>query len=461
MLIKMKNIQTYIKQNEQRFLDELFELIRIPSISSLEEHKGDMLKCAECWKKNLIAAGADKAEIMATDGNPVVYGEKIINNKLPTVLVYGHYDVMPVDPISEWKSKPFEPEIRNGKIYARGADDDKGQAFIHAKAFEFLVKTGNLPCNVKFMIEGEEEIGSQSLIKWCAKNKKMLQADVIILSDTSMIDTDIPSITCGLRGLAYLEVEVKGANRDLHSGLYGGAVANPINVLCQMIASLKNRDGRIRIKDFYSDVIRLEDEERYELLMAPFDLKEYKKALDIDDVCGEAGYTTTERTGIRPTLDVCGIWGGYTGEGAKTVIPSTAHAKISMRLVPNQDNIKIAQLFQQHFERIAPKCVKVKVTNLHGGQSYVSPTNSPAYQAASNALQDVYGKKPVPVRSGGSIPVISAFEEILGIKSIMMGFGLASDAIHSPNENFPVYNFCKGIEAVSLFYKYFAELMKK
>jgi acetylornithine deacetylase/succinyl-diaminopimelate desuccinylase-like protein len=368
---------------------------------------------------------------------------------------------MPVDPVEEWKSQPFEPEIRDGKIFARGADDDKGQAFIHAKAFEFMVKTNSLPCNVKFMIEGEEEIGSQSLEKWCAKNQKLLQADIILLSDTSMLGKDIPSITCGLRGLAYLEVEVKSANRDLHSGLYGGAVANPINVLSKMIASLTDSKGRIKVKGFYKDVIKLTDDERKELNKAPFSLKEYKKALDISDICGEEGYTTIERTGIRPSLDVCGIWGGYTGEGAKTVIPSAAYAKISMRLVPNQNHQQIAEMFEKHFKSIAPKCVKVKVTNLHGGQGYVSPTDSPAYKAASKALQDVYGNKPIPVRSGGSIPIISTFEEILGIKSIMMGFGLSSDAIHSPNENFPVENFLKGIETVPLFYKYFAELMEK
>ncbi|MDR2126781.1 MAG: dipeptidase [Prevotellaceae bacterium] len=457
----MENIKTYIKKNETRFLNELFDLIRIPSISSSAEHKDYMLKCAKCWEKNLIAAGVDKAEIMQTDGNPVVYGEKIINKKLPVVLVYGHYDVMPVDPVNEWKSQPFEPEIRDGKIYARGADDDKGQSFIHAKAFEFLVKTKTLPCNVKFLIEGEEELSSPNLAKWCENNKKLLEADVIILSDTSMIDENTPSITCGLRGLSYLEVEVRSANRDLHSGLYGGAVANPINVLAKMIASLTDAKGRIKIKGFYKNVIKLTPDERKELNKAPFNLKEYKKALDIPDICGEEGYTTIERTGIRPTLDVCGIWGGYAGEGAKTVIPSTAHAKISMRLVPNQNHQQIAELFENHFKSIAPQCVKVKVKNLHGGQGYVASADSPGYQAASKALQDVYGKKPVPVRSGGSISVISTFEQILGIKSIMMGFGLSSDAIHSPNENFPINNFLKGIEVVTLFYKYFADLMKK
>ncbi|MDR0421300.1 MAG: dipeptidase [Prevotellaceae bacterium] len=456
----MSDIKTYIKENEERFLNELFELIRIPSISSSVEHKEDMLKCAKCWQKHLLAAGVDKAEIMPTDGNPVVYGEKIIDENLPVVLVYGHYDVMPVDPVSEWQSQPFEPEVRDGKIYARGADDDKGQSFIHAKAFEFLVKTNSLPCNVKFLLEGEEEISSPSLPEWCKKNKKMLQSDIIILSDTSMINQDTPSITCGLRGLAYLEVEVKSANRDLHSGLYGGAVANPINVLAKMIASLTDPQGCIKIKDFYKDVIKLNERERKDLNKAPFNLTEYKKDLNIEDVFGEEGYTTIERTGIRPTLDVCGIWGGYTGEGAKTVIPSTAYAKISMRLVPNQNHKTIAQLFQDHFKSIAPKYVKVKVKNLHGGQGYVTPIHSSGYRAASKALRDVYGKTPIPVRSGGSISIISAFDEILGIKSIMMGFGLPSDAIHSANENFPVYNFHKGIEAVTLFYKYFAELMK-
>jgi acetylornithine deacetylase/succinyl-diaminopimelate desuccinylase-like protein len=457
----MKDIKTYIKKNQTRFLDELFELIRIPSISSLSEHKDDMLKCAKCWQKNLLAAGADKAKIMPTDGNPVVYGEKIINEKLPTVLVYGHYDVMPVDPVNEWKSQPFEPEIHDGKIYARGADDDKGQSFIHAKAFEFLVKTKTLPCNVKFLIEGEEELSSPNLAKWCGKNKELLHSDVIILSDTSMIDKDTPSITCGLRGLSYLEVEVKSANRDLHSGLYGGAVANPINVLAKVISSLTDSRGRIKIKGFYKDVIKLTPDERKELNKAPFNLKEYKKSLEISDICGEEGYTTIERTGIRPTLDVCGIWGGYTGEGAKTVIPSTAYAKISMRLVPNQNHQQIAELFEEHFKKITPEYVKVKVKNLHGGQGYVAPVDSHGYKAASKALEDVYGKKPIPVRSGGSISVISTFEQILGVKSIMIGFGLSTDAIHSPNENFPIDNFTKGIEVVTLFYKYFTDLMKK
>lgn len=457
----MKHITDYIEQNKQRFLDELFGLIRIPSISSEQAHKPDMEKAAEYWKQAILDAGADKAEVCETIGNPVVYGEKIIDPNLPTVLVYGHYDVMPVDPIELWQSPPFEPEVRDGKVYARGADDDKGQAFMHAKAFELMVKTNTLPCNVKFMIEGEEEIGSGSLVKWCAEHKDKLKADVILVSDTSMIANDIPSITCGLRGLAYVEVEVTGPNRDLHSGLFGGAVANPINILAKMIASLHDDKGRITVKGFYDDVQEVSAAERTALAKAPFSLDNYKKALDINDVWGEEGYSTTERTGIRPTLDVNGIWGGYIGEGAKTVIPSKAYAKISMRLVPNQDHKKIAQLFKAHFESIAPDSVKVEVTIHHGGQGYVSPMDSPEYRAAEKAIEESYGIKPVPFRSGGSIPIISTFEEVLGTKSILMGFGLDSDAIHSPNENYPLFNFYKGIETIPLFYKYYAEAMKK
>lgn len=456
----MDTIKTYIEENKQRFLDELFGLIRIPSISSISEHKPDMMKTAEYWKETLLKAGADKAEIMPTTGNSVVYGEKIIDPKLPTVLVYGHYDVMPVDPIDLWKSKPFEPEIRDGKIYARGADDDKGQSFMHAKAFELMVKTNTLPCNAKFMIEGEEEIGSPSLTKWCAENKDMLKADVILVSDTSMIGKDVPSITTGLRGLAYVEVEVTGPSHDLHSGLFGGAVANPANVLAKLIASLHDENNRITIPGFYDDVLEVSAEERADMARAPFNLDKYKTSLDINDIKGEQGYTTMERTGIRPTLDVNGIWGGYIGEGAKTVLPSKAYAKISMRLVPNQDHEKIAQLFKKHFESIAPKSVKVKVTPLHGGQGYVAPTNTPAYIAASKAVEDVYGIKPIPFRSGGSIPIISTFEQVLGIKSILLGFGLESDAIHSPNESFPLEQFFTGISVIPRFYKHFAELSK-
>ena len=453
----MEKLHTYLETNKQRFLDELFGLIRIPSISSIEAHKPDMIRAAEYWKEAILKAGADKAEIIATAGNPVVYGEKIIDPSKPTILVYGHYDVMPVDPLDLWKSPPFEPEVRDGKIYARGADDDKGQAFMHAKAFESMVQTGTLPCNVKFMIEGEEEIGSPNLEQFCVDHKEMLKADIILVSDTGMIAPDIPSITVGLRGLAYLEVEVTGPNRDLHSGLFGGAVANPINILSQMIASLTDDKNRITVKGFYDKVLELTADERAEMAKAPFNLEKYKKTLDINEVLGEKGYTTIEHTGIRPTLDVNGIWGGYTGEGAKTVLPSKASAKISMRLVPHQDHLEISELFEEHFKKLAPPSVKVKVTNLHGGQGYVSPTDTKAYQAASKAYEKTFGKKPVPVRSGGSIPIISTFERVLGVKSILMGFGLESDAIHSPNENYPLFNFYKGIETIPYFYKYFCE----
>ncbi|HHU27174.1 MAG TPA: dipeptidase [Bacteroidales bacterium] len=457
----MNDINKYVKTHEQRFLDELFELIRIPSISSLPEHKDDMYRAAEKWKELLLAAGVDKAEVMETDGNPVTYGEKIIDKNAPTVLVYGHMDVMPVDPLELWNSDPFEPVIKDGKIWARGADDDKGQAFMHAKAFEYLVQSGKLTCNVKFLIEGEEEVGSPSLPKFCKKHKKMLQADVILVSDTSMIAPDIPSITTGLRGLAYWQVEVTGPNADLHSGIFGGAVANPINVLSKMIAQTMDDDGRILIPGFYDDVIEVSKKERALMAKAPFCQREYKKSLGIRAVFGEKGYTTNERTGIRPTFDVCGIWGGYTGEGAKTVLPSKAYAKISTRLVPGQDHQKIAKLFIDYFNSIAPKSVRVKVDYLHGGPSYVCPIDLPAYKAAERAFKEVYGKDPVPVRSGGSIPIIATFEEILGIKSVLMGFGLASDAIHSPNENFPLEQFFNGIRTIPLFYKYLPEEMGK
>ena len=457
----MKDLKNYIEQNKDRFLEELFSLIRIPSISSKTENKADMVRCAERWKELILAAGADKAEVMPTDGNPVVYGEKMVDPKAPTVLVYGHYDVMPVDPEELWNTKPFEPVIKDGKIWARGADDDKGQSFMHAKAFEYLVKTGQLTCNVKFMLEGEEEIGSTSLYGFCEKNKELLKSDIILVSDTSMIATDTPSITVGLRGLTYLEVEVKGPNADLHSGIFGGAVANPINILCQMIASLTDERNRINIPGFYDEVLVVSEEERALMAQAPFNLEEYKKALDIEEVHGEEGYTTIERTGIRPTLDVCGIWGGYTGEGSKTVLPSEAHAKVSMRLVPNQNSQQIAELFQKHFEAMAPKCVKVKVTPCHGGEAYVSPIDMPAYKAAEKAYETTFGKRPIPTRSGGSIPIIAGFEKILGVKSILMGFGLGSDAIHSPNENYKLEHFFKGIETIPYFYQYFGEMMKK
>lgn len=456
----MEHITNYIEQHKDRFLNELFDLLRIPSISSLADNKPYMYAAAEYWKNALLKAGADKAEIFETPGNPVTYGEKIIDPALPTVLVYAHMDVMPVDPIALWKSQPFEPEVRDGKIFARGADDDKGQSYMHAKAFELMVNTGTLPCNVKFMIEGEEEVGSPNLGKFCEEHKEMLKADVILVSDTGMIAPDIPSITVGLRGLCYLEVEVTGPNRDLHSGLFGGAVANPINVLSKMIASLHDENNHITIPGFYDDVIEVSLAERAEMAKAPFDLAKYKEALDIADVWGEKGYSTIERTGIRPTLDVCGVWGGYTGEGAKTVLPSKAYAKISTRLVPNQDHHKIAELVQKHLETIAPPQVKVKVTNLHGGQGYVSPVEMVAYKAADKAYSEVFGKKPVPTRSGGSIPIISTFEQVLGTKSILMGFGLESDAIHSPNENYPLYNFYKGIETIAHFYQHYAQMMK-
>ncbi|MBP7103296.1 MAG: dipeptidase [Bacteroidales bacterium] len=457
----MKEINAYIEQNKERFLDELFELLRIPSISSIEDHKPDMLRAAEKWKSIILAAGANRCEIMPTEGNPVVYAEKIIDKSLPTVLVYGHYDVMPVDPQDLWNTKPFEPIIKDGKIWGRGADDNKGQAFMHAKAFEFMVKTNTLPCNVKFMLEGEEEIGSPSLYEFCKQNKSLLQADIILVSDTSMIAPDVPSITTGLRGLSYWEVKVTGSKRDLHSGLYGGAVANPINILCEMIAGMIDENRHITIPHFYDDVLVVSDYERSLMAKAPFDINAYKQELDIKEVCGEKGYTTNERTGIRPTFDLCGIWGGYTGEGAKTVIPSVAKAKISTRLVPNQDYNKIGEQFKRYFESIAPACVKVEVEFLHGGDSYVSPIDMPAYQAAEKAFETTYGKKPVPTRSGGSIPIIAGFEKILGIKSILMGFGLGSDAIHSPNENYPLQQFFKGIETIPFFYSFYAEIMKK
>ncbi|MCD4683606.1 MAG: dipeptidase [Bacteroidales bacterium] len=456
----MENIKSYIEENKDRFLEELFGLIRIPSISSESDRKEDMLKAAEYWKETILKAGADKVEVMPTEGNPIVYGEKIIDPNAPTVLVYGHYDVMPVDPLDLWDTPPFEPEIRDGKIWARGADDDKGQAFMHAKAFEFMVKTDSLPCNVKFMIEGEEEVGSPSMGKWCADNKEMLKADIILVSDTGMIAEDIPSITTGLRGLAYWQVEVTGPNRDLHSGIFGGAVENPINILSKMIAQMVDENGKITIPGFYDDVVEVSPDERAMLSKAPFDVEEYKKAIDVEELAGEEGYTPMEHTGIRPTFDVCGIWGGYTGEGAKTVLPSKAFAKISTRLVPHQDHKKIADLFKEHFESIAPKSVKVEVTSLHGGQGYVCPIDLPAYKAAEKAYEEVFGKTPVPVRSGGSIPIISTFEEILETKSVLMGFGLESDAIHSPNENYPLNQFFNGIETIPYFYKYFAEMMK-
>jgi acetylornithine deacetylase/succinyl-diaminopimelate desuccinylase-like protein len=447
------SIKTYIEENKDRFLEELFSLIRIPSISSIEAHKPDMIRCAERWKEIILAAGADKCEIMPTAGNPVVYAEKIISEDKPTILIYGHYDVMPVDPIDLWKTEPFEPVVKDGHIWARGADDDKGQAFMHAKAFEYLIKTNSLPCNVKFMLEGGEEIGSVSLYDFCRENKELLKSDIILVSDTSMLAADVPSITTGLRGLGYVEVKVTGPNRDLHSGLYGGAVANPINILCQMIAKLTDENNHITVPGFYDKVLVVSDEERALMNQAPFNEEEYKQSLDIKELHGEKGYTTLERTGIRPSLDCCGIWGGYTGEGAKTVIPSTAHAKISFRLVPDQDFEVVTEQFAEYFKTLAPDSVKVEVTPLHGGYAYVCPIDMPAYQAAEAAYNKTYGKRPIPSRSGGSIPIIAGFERILGTKAILMGFGLGSDAIHSPNENYPLEQFFKGIETITYFYE--------
>ena len=454
-------INEYINSHKQRFLDELFELLRIPSVSADPTYKNDVINTADAVASSLKKAGADKVEICATEGYPIVYAEKMIDASKPTILVYGHYDVQPADPLDLWHSKPFDPVVKNDKIYARGACDDKGQMFMHVKAFEAMIQTNTLPCNVKFMIEGEEEVGSTNLGIFVNKNIEKLKADIILISDTGIIANDIPSITVGLRGLSYVEVEVTGPNRDLHSGLYGGAVANPINILCQMIAQLKNDKNHITIPGFYDDVEILSGEERAEMAKAPFNLDAYKKALDLSDIHGEEGYSTNERTSIRPTLDVNGIWGGYTGEGAKTVIASKAYAKISMRLVPHQNSDKITALFADYFSKIAPPSVKVKVTPHHGGEPVVTPSNSIAYKAASMAMEATFGKKPVPVRSGGSIPIVAMFKSVLGLDSVLLGFGLDSDAIHSPNESYGLFNFYKGIETIPHFYQNFSELYKK
>lgn len=462
----MDNTKEYIKEHQQRFLDELIDLLKIPSISANSAYKKEVLKTAEQVTIRLKEAGCDHVVICETAGYPIVYGEKTIDKNLPTVLVYGHYDVQPPDPLNLWYSPPFDPVIKKtethpeGAIFARGACDDKGQMYMHVKALEFMTRTNQLPCNVKFMIEGEEEVGSPNLAIFVKENQEKLKNDVILISDTGMIAQDVPSITTGLRGLSYVEVEVTGPNRDLHSGLYGGAVANPINVLAKMIASLHDDNNHITIPGFYDKVEELSKEERAQMAKAPFNLEDYKKALDINAVYGEAGYTTNERNSIRPTLDVNGIWGGYTGEGAKTVIASKAYAKISMRLVPNQDWEEITKLFKTHFENIAPAGVTVKVTPHHGGQGYVTPIDSMGYKAASKAYKDTFGKTPIPQRSGGSIPIVSLFEQELKSKTILMGFGLDSDAIHSPNEHFGVFNYLKGIETIPLFYKYFTELSK-
>jgi len=449
-------INQYIQTNQARFLSELFELLRIPSISADSRHKQDVRKAAEFIQAKLKEAGVDKAEICETAGHPIVYAEKILGSSLPTVLVYGHYDVQPVDPLNLWDAPPFEPVIKDNKIFARGSCDDKGQVYMHIKAFEIMMKQNLLPCNVKFMIEGEEEVGSDNLGTFVKANKEKLKADVILISDTAIISLDQPSITAGLRGLSYMEVEITGPNRDLHSGVYGGAVANPINTLSKIIASLHDENGRITIPGFYDKVAELSATDREAINQAPFNLSEYKKELGIDEVTGEKGFTTIERTGIRPTLDCNGIWGGYTGEGAKTVLPSKASAKISMRLVPNQNHEEITELFTKHILSIAPKTVKVKVTAHHGGAPAVTPTDSKAFKAASKAFEEVWGKTPIPTRDGGSIPIVALFKKELGLDTVLMGFGLDSDAIHSPNEHFGIKNFLLGIETIVAFYRHYA-----
>lgn len=457
---------TYLEENKDRFLNELIDLLRIPSVSADPAFEKDVFKTAEAVKDSLVKAGADNVQVMPTKGFPIVYGEKIVDPNLPTVLVYGHYDVQPADPLELWDSPPYEPVIKKtdihpeGAIFARGACDDKGQMFMHVKAFETMMQTDQLACNVKFMIEGEEEVGSVHLDQFLIDNKELLSADVVLVSDTGILSNDTPSITTGLRGLSYVEVEVTGPNRDLHSGLYGGGVPNPINILCEMIASLKDENQKINIPGFYDDVAELSDFERKEMGKAPFDQEAFKKSIGIGEVEGEKGYSVPERTSIRPTLDVNGIWGGYIGEGAKTVIASKAFAKISMRLVPNQDSETITKLFKDHFESIAPASVKVEVHPHHGGEGAVTPIDHPAYKAASKAMEQTFGKPTIPVRSGGSIPIVASFEKILGLKTVLLGFGLDSDAIHSPNEHYGLFNYFKGIETIPLFYQNFAEMMK-
>jgi len=450
-------IEEYINDNKDRFLEELCGLLRIPSISTESAHKHDMYRAAEYWKELLLSAGADKAEVFETAGIPIAWGEKIVDPSKPTVLVYGHMDVMPAGSLDQWKSPPFEPEIREGHIRARGANDNKGQSMMHAKACEALIHTGTLACNVRFLIEGEEEIGSPNLEQWCRGHQDILGADIILISDTNMISPEIPAITTGLRGLAYWEVTVTGPDRDLHSGLYGGAVANPAIVLAKMIADLIDENGKITIPGFYDDVAEVSREERELLAQAPFNADEYKKSIGVQELSGEAGFTVNEQTGIRPSFDVCGIRGGYTGEGSKTILPSQVSAKISTRLVPNQDYRKISALFKEYFEKAAPRTVQVEIKPYHGGQAYVCPIDLPAYQAAEKAFEETSGRRPLPVRSGGSIPIVAAFEEVLGIKSILMGFGLKTDAIHSPNESFSLDRFYMGISTIARFYKYFAE----
>lgn len=449
-------IDAYLTENKKRFLDELIELLKIPSISADSKYKDDVKKAAEYVKQKLEQAGIDKAELCETAGHPIVYGEKMVDDSVPTILVYGHYDVQPPDPLELWNSPPFEPVIKDDKIYARGACDDKGQMYMHIKAFETMVSTNNLPCNIKFMIEGEEEVGSDNLGIFVKQNKEKLAADVILISDTSIISNNQPSITIGLRGLSYLEVELTGPNRDLHSGVYGGAVANPINTLCEMIASLKDDSNQITIPGFYDKVRDFTSDERNEINKAPFDLQDYKRDLEIGDVDGETGYTTLERIGIRPTIDVNGIWGGYTGEGAKTVLPAKAFAKISMRLVPDQLSDEITKLFIRHMESITPVTMTIKIKKHHGGEPNITPTDSFGYEAACKAFEEAWGKKPIPTLEGGSIPIVALFKEELGLDAILLGFGLNSDAIHSPNENYGLFNFYKGIETIILFHKHFS-----
>ena len=456
----MENLQSYIERNKDRFLEELFELLRIPSVSADPAYKADVFKTADFIYEKMVAAGADNVEICQTAGYPIVYGEKIIDPSLPTVLVYGHYDVQPPDPLDLWTTPPFEPTIRDEKIYARGSADDKGQMYMHLKAFEYMMKNDGVACNVKFMIEGEEEVGSANLGIFVKDNLERLASDVVLISDTSMIANDVPSISVGLRGLSYVEVEVTGPNRDLHSGVYGGAVANPVNILCQMIASMHDENNHITIPGFYDKVLEVPADERKAMNEAPFSLDAYQKELKVDSVHGEKGFTTLERTSIRPTLDVNGIWGGYIGEGAKTVLPSKAYAKISMRLVPNQTSDEITEIFKKHFESIAPASVKVEVRPHHGGEPAVTPTDTVEYQAAARAYQTTFGVEPIPQRGGGSIPIVALFEKELGIKTIMMGFGLDSDDIHSPDESYGIFNYLKGIETIPYFFKYYAEMKK-
>lgn len=454
-------MNTYLEQHKDRFTTELIDWLRIPSISADPAYKADVVRAAEYAAERLREAGAKGVELCPTPGNPIVYGEVMVDPALPTVLVYGHYDVQPADPLDLWHTPPFEPTIRDGKIYARGSSDDKGQVYMHIKALEIMMRTNSLPCNVKFMIEGEEEVGSEHLGHFVAENKAKLAADVVLISDTAILSNENPSITVGLRGLCYMLVEIQGPNRDLHSGIYGGAVQNPVNALCEMIARLKDEKGRITIPGFYDKVEVVSDSDRAQMNKAPFDVEEYKKDLDIADIYGEEGYTTLERRSIRPTLDVNGIWGGYTGEGAKTVLPAKANAKISMRLVPHQNPDEIAELFTQYFHSLAPKGVKVTVTPHHHGLPAVTPTDSVAYRAASLAFEEAWGKTPIPMREGGSIPIVAMFEKVLGIKSLLMGFGLDSDALHSPNEHYGLFNYYMGIETIPLFYKHFAALSAK